>query len=386
MENFDQVLSEVKRIGKEIAATHASDVDINGRFPIETISALKESKILSVSVPESLGGLGLNIIEQGDLCRILARHCASSAMILGMHFIKMSSLVHFGMGRPEFEDYLRKVVQEQRLVGSVTSEDGIGGNLRNSICAVESMSDHFELEKHSTCLSYGAQADDLLVTSRQSADSPASGQVIVLAQKGDFTLEQTGVWDSMGMRGTCSPPFIVKVKAPRWQIFDSPFADVAARTMVPDTHYIWANVWLGIASDAAYKTRKLIQKKARKDPSHLPDGAKELALLEVKLQQFKDTVTTTGKEYLEAHLADDTDLLSSMAFSLKINALKLSASTLAPEICLKAMAICGFAGYLNNTPFSIARNLRDSLSAAPMIGNGRIIETNATNLLAYKAD
>lgn len=56
------------------------------------------------------------------------------------------------------------------------------------------------------------------------------------------------------------------------------------------------------------------------------------------------------------------------------------------DICVKAMAICGFAGYLNNSPYSVGRHLRDALSAAPMIGNGRIIEMNAANLMAYKGD
>ena len=28
---------------------------------------------------------------------------------------------------------------------------------------------------------------------------------MVLFEKGQYTLEQNGVWDTMGMRGTCSP-------------------------------------------------------------------------------------------------------------------------------------------------------------------------------------
>ncbi len=379
------ILAEVKRIGSEIAAPHSDDVDKNSRFPVEAFDALKDIQALSAGIPESLGGAGMSIVEQGELVRSLGMHCASTSMVLGMHYIKVSSIVHFGVGNENLENYMRSVVKQQRLVGSVTSEEGVGGNLRNSIAAIEPDGEQrFKLVKRSTCLSYGAQSDDLLITCRENENAPASTQVVVLAEKGDFTLEQTGEWDAMGMRGTCSPPFVVSVNADNWHIMGKSFADIAVRTMVPDTHYIWSNVWLGIALAAAAKARAFVQKNARKTPSVLPDNAKELARLEMQLERFKDTVNSVGDRYLQAHIADDIDYLSSISFSLKINALKLNASELVVEICNRAMKICGFAGYLNNSPYCISRHLRDALSAAPMIGNGRIIETNATHLLAHK--
>lgn len=384
MPNKNKIVDEVKRIAKDIAGPNAKDVDVNSRFPIESLTAIKSANILSAGVPKKLGGAGMNIVELGELCRVLATQCASSAMVLGMHFIKVSSIVHFGKGNNLLEDYLRSLVKQQRLVGSVTSEEGIGGNLRNSIAAVEAYADRFTLTKHSTCLSYGAYADDLLITCRKNKDSAASDQVVVLALKDDLTLEQQGEWDAMGMRGTCSPPFNVKVDANINQVFKPEFAVIAERTMVPDTHYIWSTIWLGIACDAASRARALVQSRARKNPSQLPENARELAQLKIRLERFKDTVKSVGNYYLKAHIDDDFELLSSVAFSLKINALKLNASQLVADICIRAMTVCGFAGYLNNSPCSIARHLRDALSAAPMIGNGRIIETNATNLLAFK--
>ncbi len=382
----NKIIEEVKCIARDIAAPNADDVDINSRFPIESLTALKSIQALSAGVPEALGGAGMDIIEQGELCRILATRCASSSMVLGMHFIKVSSIVHFSKGNKKLEDYLRLLVEQQRLVGSVTSEVGIGGNLRNSIAAIEAGKERFTLTKQSTCLSYGAYADDLIITCRKNKDSAASDQAVVLALKDDLILEQTGEWDAMGMRGTCSPPFSIKVDAENWKILEKDFAFIAARTMVPDTHYIWSTIWLGIACDAAARARAFVQTKARKNPSVLPENARELAQLEIRLERFKDTLKSVGEYYLKAHLADDFELLSSVAFSLKINALKLNASQLVTDICMRAMTVCGFAGYLNNNPYSITRHLRDALSAAPMIGNGRIIETNATNLLAYKGD
>jgi acyl-CoA dehydrogenase len=48
------------------------------------------------------------------------------------------------------------------------------------------------------------------------------------------------------------------------------------------------------------------------------------------------------------------------------------------------MSICGIAGYMNGTPYSIGRHLRDSMSASLMVANERIHDTNASLLLIAK--
>ena len=147
-----QLFAEVERIARDVAGPAAQDVDQNSRFPHEAIDALKTARALSCGIPEELGGFGFDIWEQGRLCIKLSEYCASASMVFGMHLIKVSSLAHFGMGSEPHEAYLRDIVEEQRLVASVTSEEGIGGNLRNSITAVEIDGDRFRLVKESTCL------------------------------------------------------------------------------------------------------------------------------------------------------------------------------------------------------------------------------------------
>ena len=62
MTNMNKIAEEVERIGSEIAGPHAVDVDQTARFPIEALSALKKSKILSAGIPVDLGE-GIGIID-----------------------------------------------------------------------------------------------------------------------------------------------------------------------------------------------------------------------------------------------------------------------------------------------------------------------------------
>jgi acyl-CoA dehydrogenase len=86
-------------------------------------------------------------------------------------------------------------------------------------------------------------------------------------------------------------------------------------------------------------------------------------------------------------LQDDSSgavALSSMAFALRLNNLKVSSSQLVVQIVQQALLICGIAGYRNDSTFSLGRHLRDACSAALMVGNDRICAANASMLLVLK--
>ena len=74
-------------------------------------------------------------------------------------------------------------------------------------------------------------------------------------------------------------------------------------------------------------------------------------------------------------------LLAATSYALRMNNLKLASSQLAVQICLECMGACGLMGYINNSEFSIGRQLRDALGAPLMIANDRISATNASLLL-----
>ena len=54
-----QFLEAIRRIATDVTAKHADDVDRNGRFPQETLDALREERALSAFVPTRFGGGGL---------------------------------------------------------------------------------------------------------------------------------------------------------------------------------------------------------------------------------------------------------------------------------------------------------------------------------------
>ena len=375
-------LDEIRRIADEVAAAHAGDVDVQARFPKESLDALKEAGALSAFLSPALGGLGASFAAVAEACFILGKRCGASAMVFAMHQIQVVTLARHAATQPFFEVYLRRLAAEQRLIASVTSEVGTGGDMGSSIAALNPAEDGLCFSKQAPTVSYGAYADDLLTTVRRSPEAQGGDQVIVLTSAGQHGLEPQGTWDPFGMRGTCSPGYVVSAKLGADQVVEQPFSEIAAQSMVPISHVLWSHLWLGIATDAFDRSRAFVRAAAKRTPGVTPPAATKLSHVMGDLQLLRGEVKAGLADYVE-HF-DDAEWLMTMAAALRFNNLKIAASEQVSRICQGAMSVSGIVGFKNDTPFAVGRHLRDSMSACLMIANDRIHSTNAGLLLIAK--
>jgi acyl-CoA dehydrogenase len=378
-------LAGIRRIADEVAAPNADDVDRAARFPTESIDALREERALSAFVPTELGGAGVSFEAIAEGCFELGRRCGASAMVFAMHQIQVVTLVRHLSGEAWVENYLRELVTAQRLIASVTSEVGTGGDLGRSVAAVEPAADGVStFSKQAPTVSYGQHADDFLTTLRRSPDAEGGDQVAVITRKEQMELEQMGTWDPLGMRGTCSPGFVVKAEFVPEQVLSTPFPRISSESMTPVSHILWSHIWLGLATDAFDRARAFVRAAAKKTPGETPPAAQRLSHLMTDLSLLRAEVHSGLAEFMTASATPDREALSTLATALRFNNLKLAASEQAPRVCQGALGVCGIMGFKNDSPFSVGRHMRDSLSAALMVANERIHNTNASLLLIAK--
>ncbi len=385
----ETVSSEGFRQALEIAAKHAADVDQNARFPFEAIQALREAGALGWAVPPELGGAGAPIEELSEAAFELSRRCSATGMIFAMHQIQVACIVRHMQDSPWFVSYLQRLVEKQRLIASATSEIGVGGDIRKSIAALQpdaasNGAGLLRFEKKASTISYGAHADDLLTTVRRAPDADQSDQVLVLTHASAMELKQSGDWDTLGMRGTCSPGFLIRATLLPAQVLPAPFAAIAAETMVPYSHILWAHVWLGIATDAFHRAQNFVRDQARQSPGSTPPSALRLSELSAMMAQFRAMVKASLEEYAAIADKNGRATLATIGYAVRINNLKIAASEAAVDACERALRVCGVMGYKNGGPYSVGRHLRDAHSAALMIANDRLHATNAALLLVHR--
>jgi acyl-CoA dehydrogenase len=362
-----------------VAAQYADAVDRTGELPEQALAALRREGWLSVLIPAPFGGQQHSLSQVASLCQTIARSCGSTAMILAMHQIQVACLVAHGLNSDWHRWLLRRIAEQQWLLGSATSEAGTGGNIHASICSIEAAEDRIALEKHATTISYGTCADALLITARRSNDAAPSDQIMVVALRGDCTLECTSPWDALGMRGTASEGFRLRLTADSAQILPVPFAEIASQTMLPVSHLLWSSVWLGIAADAVSRARTYLRREARTGRGALPPSSARLAKAVALMQLMQARLAVALRTYEVAFQSGPQPL--PLGFTADMNNLKTSVSELCLEVARHAFMICGISAYRNGSEFSLGRHIRDLLSAPVMINNDRMSEGSGNLLL-----
>lgn len=357
-----------------IAAQYANDVDANSRFPQEAMDALRSENLLGIMVPPELGGEGASVADVVDICYALGKACSATGMIYAMHQVKAACIVDHGMESSWHRSFMARMVENQLLLASSTTEGKAGGNIRSSEAPVEHADNRIVLVRDASVISYGAQADAVVTTARRGASADASDQVLVVFEKKNYVLEKTVGWDTLGMRGTCSAGFTLKAVGAPQQIMPAPYGVIHSQTMVPTSHLMWAGNWAGIAAGAVERAKKFMRKASRAG-GDLPPGVPHFTKALANLRSLRALIAAQLARY-EA-IRGDAGAVGAIDFQTAIALLKVDASELAVETVMNAMRATGLSGYRNDTEVSVGRSLRDILSSPIMINNDRILSSLA---------
>ncbi len=371
-------------IGRTVAAAEAAETDAECRYPSATMAAVRSAGLLGALVPVVDGGPGRSVAEFARAVTALAEYCPSSAMILGMHGIQVALLYRHAPLAAR-ERLAPDLLAGEMLIASATSEVGLYGDRRNSICALESRGPFLHLNKHASCVSYGEDSDCVLATARRTADSPSNEQVLAICLPPRLTLEVTGEWDTLGLRGTRSVPMQMTADVEPELVVED-YGDAFVRTGLPTSAILLSSVWLGISEGVAKRAHAAVRAQARKlraaDPSAAPPpSALRLAELSVTLHQARALIAYGASEY---ERVKDTPEVMNMGFSALMDSVKLGSSTLVGDIVRKAMGICGMGGFANAGGTSLSLLSRDAAAAPLMVNNDRALVAQSQALLLRK--
>lgn len=362
-----------------IAAAHAEAVDRDGRFPEEAVAAFRSQRLLGAAVPIELGGEGASVRMLAEVCYVLGRACASSAMIFAMHQTKIACLIRHGRGEPWQDGLLRRIADEGLLMASSTTEGQGGGNVRASSAAIEADGEAVTLERAATVISYGAQADGVVTVARRSAEAGPSDQVLCVFLREDYTLERLSGWETLGMRGTCSSGFRLRARGLPQQVLTARYSDIHNQTMTPVSHILWSSAWAGIAASAVDRAQAFTRTAMRGAGGAAPPGALHYARAVSSLKQARALITQALDTFEAAQ--GDPAALAGLDVQTALTMLKVEVSELAVATVSSALRANGLAGYRQDGDFSVGRALRDILSAPIMIHNDRIVANLATATL-----
>ena len=92
-----QILEQVEQIAVELVAKQEAITDKEAKFPTAAVAALGKAGVLGALSAKEVGGSGLGPRAAVLIVERLARECASTAMVVCMHFAAVAVLEKQGL-------------------------------------------------------------------------------------------------------------------------------------------------------------------------------------------------------------------------------------------------------------------------------------------------
>jgi len=84
-EKYERFRDQVRDFCEQVIAPRADEIDKNGKYPADVISACAEQGYLGMVVPEGIGGSGMDTLEYTIVVEEVSRVCGSTGIILAAH-------------------------------------------------------------------------------------------------------------------------------------------------------------------------------------------------------------------------------------------------------------------------------------------------------------
>jgi alkylation response protein AidB-like acyl-CoA dehydrogenase len=329
-------------------------VDVDGRFPTESLTALAAEGFLGLCVAESDGGLGEGPRTFAAVVEQLATACGSTAMIYVMH-VTAAQAIASSTTLGNREALLAAISKGQHLTTLAFSERGSRSNFWAPVSQLTRVNGHFVTSGLKSWVTAAAHADSF-VSSAQAPDAESPLQsVVYLASRGAAGVEIAGSFNGLGLRGNESSPVELKTVTVNHADLISPLGE-GSRTML-QVVLPWFSV--GTAAMANGICRAAVQATSEHLMStgfeHTASKLRDLPNLRAMLAEM--SVRTEQSRALLAHTVGLLEQPTEMT-PLFVLQSRLAAMEAAVDVTDLAMKACGGAAFSKHLP--IERLFRDA--------------------------
>ena len=193
---------------KEVAPI-AAEVDENERFPEETWHKLADMGMMGVPMPEEYGGAGLSYVNYIGVCEELAKHCATTSVMVSAHTSLCCWPIATYGTEEQKQKYLSKLCSGEWLGAFGLTEPGAGTDAAMQKTIAEDKGDHWLLNGSKIFITNAGFANVFVVFAMTNKELGTKGISAFIVER-DFPGFKVGSHEKkMGIRGssTCELVF-----------------------------------------------------------------------------------------------------------------------------------------------------------------------------------
>ena len=193
---------------KEVAPI-AAEIDEEERFPEETWHKLADMGMMGVPFAEEYGGAGLSYVNYIGVCEELAKHCATTSVMVSAHTSLCSWPISEYGTEEQKQKYLTKLASGEWLGAFGLTEPGAGTDSAMQKTVAEDKGDHWVLNGSKIFITNAGFANVFVIFAMTDKSLGNKGISAFIVEK-DFPGFKVGTHEKkMGIRGssTCELVF-----------------------------------------------------------------------------------------------------------------------------------------------------------------------------------
>jgi alkylation response protein AidB-like acyl-CoA dehydrogenase len=347
-------LDRLETVVTEVIAPRAPEIDQTGAFPCAAIEALGKSGLLGlISAPE-VGGLGQTHRAATLVVERLARECASTAMVVCMHYAGTAVIEAHGP-----REIREAIAAGRHLTTLAFSEAGSRSHFWAPVSTATRANGHVRIDALKSWATSAGQADSYVWSSRPLAAEGASTIWLVPGDAPGLTIPAP--FNGLGMRGNYSSPVTAEnVTLPTSAMLgpDGGGFDLMMGIVLPYFQLMNAAVSVGTMEAATSKAAAHV---AQTRHSHLNQSIADLPTIRAYIARMRIKTDMARTLLLDTLSALEDNRADAMLGVLEV---KAAAGEAATEVTDLAMRVCGGAAFRKEV--GVERHFRDARAATVM--------------------
>ena len=210
------IQSLARDVARDVLTKTAAHCDKTGEFPKTSIQKLSELGLMGISVPEKLGGSGMDHFSYVLALEEIAKVCASTAVIMSVNNSLVCEPLQLFGNDAQKEKYLTPLAKGEKLGCFCLSEPDAGSDAGSQKTTATQDVHHYLLNGTKNFITNGPQADTLIVFAKTDKTKGNKGISAFIVEKAWAGVEVGKVEKKMGIKGSgCSQILFSDVKVPK---------------------------------------------------------------------------------------------------------------------------------------------------------------------------
>ena len=349
-----EVVATATKLGTEVLARWAPEVDSDGRFPRESVEAIAQEGLLGLTVPAALGGRALGMRAFAGVAEELATACGSTAMIYVMHVAAAQAIASGGQlaGR---DSVLCDMSAGKHLTTLAFSERGSRSQFWAPVSQLEPNGNGFRLRAEKSWVTSAGHADSYVTSAQQPKAGSPLESVVFLVRRTAPGVRVSGAFDGLGLRGNESSPVYLSDIAVKNDDLISALGE-GATTML-QVVLPWFNVGTAAMSNGLCRAAVTTTSAHLSASTFTHTGSQLRDLPNLRARLAEMAVRTEQARALLGHTLDHLESGSAAAplFVLQTRLASLQAASDVTDLAMKA---CGGAAF--SKQLGLERIFRDA--------------------------